>query len=56
MFEHIPHTQLPLILSEINRVLRPDGVLRILTPDLERVARAYVEKDEDFFMMAMDED
>lgn len=56
VFEHIPHTKLPLIISEINRVLRKDGVLRILTPDLAKTARAYVEKDHDFFEKACQED
>lgn len=56
VFEHIPHTRLPLVLSEINRVLRPDGILRILTPDLALVAKAYVDKDEEFFRKAKEED
>lgn len=56
VFEHIPHTRLPIIISEINRVLRPGGLLRILTPDLEVVTKAYVEKDEAFFREALDED
>lgn len=56
VFEHIPHVQLPLILSEINRVLVPGGILRILTPNLERICKAYVEKDNDFFNQALEED
>jgi len=56
MFEHIPHYRLPLVLSEINRILKPNGLLRILTPDLERICRAYVEKDKDFFQKAKSED
>lgn len=56
MFEHIPHYRLPLVLSEINRILEPNGLLRILTPDLERICRAYVEKDEEFFRKAKAED
>ena len=56
VFEHIPHTRLPIVLSEINRVLRPGGILRLLTPDLAVVAKAYVAKDEDFFRRAKDED
>ena len=56
VFEHIPHVLLPSVLSEINRVLMEGGVLRILTPDLEKVARAYVEKDKEFFREARDED
>ncbi len=56
VFEHIPHTRLPLVISEINRVLRPNGILRILTPDLAKVTKAYVEKDESFFKEALEED
>jgi SAM-dependent methyltransferase len=56
VFEHIPHTRLPTILSEINRILRPGGILRLLTPDLAVVAKAYVEKDENFFRQAKEED
>ena len=56
VFEHIPHTRLPIVLSEINRVLRPDGILRLLTPDLAVVAKAYVDKDADFFRHAKEED
>lgn len=57
VFEHIPHTRLPIVIAEINRVLKPNGILRILTPDLEAIARAYVNKDEDFFHQVLkDED
>lgn len=33
-------------LSECRRILKPDGVMRLLTPDLERFARAYLEDPE----------
>ena len=56
VFEHIPHLRLPIVISEINRVLKPGGLLRILTPDLERIAKAYVNKDDNFFSQAKDED
>ncbi|MCJ7471359.1 MAG: methyltransferase domain-containing protein, partial [Actinobacteria bacterium] len=49
VFEHIPHYRLPVILSEINRILEPGGVFRILTPDLELLCNKYVEKDINFF-------
>lgn len=49
MVEHIPHTKLENILIEFNRVLVKDGILRILTPDLKKIAKAYVDKDEQFF-------
>ncbi len=56
VFEHIPHYKLPIVLSEINRVLEPGGILRILTPDLEKLAKSYVAKDEEFFREAKLED
>lgn len=56
VFEHIPHIKLPLVLSEINRVLAPNGLLRILTPDLGKIAKAYVEKNINFFKLAKEED
>jgi hypothetical protein len=56
VFEHIPHYKLPLVLSEINRILVPGGVLRILTPDLEVVCKAYTSKNKLFFRKAKLED
>ena len=56
MFEHIPHVRLESILLEFNRILATRGVVRILVPDMERLARAYVEKDAVFFKKAKDED
>jgi hypothetical protein len=56
MFEHIPHVKLESILIEFNRVLEKDGILRILTPDLKNIAKAYVESDEEFFKRIRRED
>jgi hypothetical protein len=56
MFEHIPHVKLEEILLEFNRVLSKDGILRILTPDLKKVAKAYINEDKDFFNEAKLED
>lgn len=56
MVEHIPHVKLESILIEFNRVLEEDGILRILTPDLKKIAKAYVERDEGFFKKAREED
>lgn len=47
--EHIPHVELPSVLSEFHRVLEKDGILRILVPDMLRLAKAYVENDVAFF-------
>lgn len=46
VFEHIPHYKLERVLVEFNRVLEKDGIVRILTPNLYLIAKAYVEKDE----------
>lgn len=56
VFEHIPHIRLPIILAEINRILKKGGILRILTPDLEKICNAYVKKDFKFFKKARAED
>jgi len=56
MFEHIPHYKLPHALLEINRILETGGVLRILTPDLKKVTKAYVNQDNEFFQRALEED
>jgi SAM-dependent methyltransferase len=56
MLEHIPHTKLESILLEFNRVLSPGGVLRILVPDLRKIAQAYVDQDAEFFKRAQEED
>ena len=56
MFEHIPHTRLERILIEFNRVLKSDGILRILTPDLKKAATAYVNEDSAWFDKARSED
>jgi len=56
MFEHIPHNRLEAILLEFNRVLENNGILRILTPDLKKIATAYVNNDKDFFEKVLSED
>lgn len=42
VLEHIDRDQVPAFLAESRRVLRPGGVLRIVTPDLEWIARDYL--------------
>jgi len=56
MFEHIPHTKLEDIVLEFNRLLEKNGILRILTPDLKEISKAYVEKNKFFFQKAKEED
>ena len=54
--EHIPHIQIQNVLSEINRIMKKDATIRILVPNLEEIAKAYVKKDKNFFKKALDED
>ena len=55
LVEHIPHYKLEECFVEFNRVLEKDGVIRILTPDLYRIAKAYVEKDDKFLKKLREE-
>ncbi len=54
--EHIPHLQIQRVLSEINRVMKKNATIRILVPNLKKIAKAYVKKDKKFFKKAIDED
>jgi len=56
VLEHIPHLKIQKVLAEINRVLKKNGTLRILVPDMEKFANAYVKKDKKFFIKAKQED
>lgn len=56
VFEHIPHYKLESVLVEFNRVLEKNGTVRILTPDLYVIAKAYVEKDEEILKKLISED
>lgn len=56
VFEHIPHSRLECVLRELWRVMREGGVLRILTPDLRKIATAYANRDANFFEQALGED
>lgn len=40
--EHIPLQNLNFVLSECFRVLKPEGVIRIVVPDLENIVREYI--------------
>ena len=41
--EHIPKDQLEIFLSDCLRVLKPKGVIRLITPDLEFLAQEYLQ-------------
>jgi SAM-dependent methyltransferase len=41
--EHIDREQAPVFLAECRRVLKPGGTIRIVFPDLEQLATAYLD-------------
>jgi SAM-dependent methyltransferase len=45
MLEHFTRDDAVRLLAECHRVLRPGGLIRLIVPDLEVVARAYLEGD-----------
>jgi predicted SAM-dependent methyltransferase len=44
LLEHLSQDQARSLLQEIKRVLKKDGIIRIVVPDLEAIARIYLEK------------
>jgi predicted SAM-dependent methyltransferase len=46
--EHILPEKQPLVFSELFRILKPGGVVRIVVPDISRAVQAYVNKDSSF--------
>ncbi len=40
--EHFPHSQVPEVLAEWLRVLKPGGLIQIAVPDFEKIAENYV--------------
>jgi predicted SAM-dependent methyltransferase len=43
LLEHLPKRRAPLFLRECYRVLKPGGILRVVVPDLEQIARLYLQ-------------
>ena len=56
VIEHIPNYKFEKVLLEFNRVLKKDGIVRILSPDLFLLAKSYVEKDQTFYKKLLEED
>ncbi|MFA6362435.1 methyltransferase domain-containing protein [Methanoregula sp.] len=56
MFEHISSMKIEQTICEINRVMKNNGILRILTPDLKKLATAYVNNDAQTMQKFIDED
>ena len=50
MVEHIDYPdQVHQLSIEIRRILKPGGALRLVVPGIERIIRAYVADDKEFF-------
>lgn len=56
MLEHIPHFKIDAVFKECNRVLKMGGAIRLVCPNLEVFAKAYVNRDADIFAKVCDED
>ena len=50
----VPYDQLVPVLSELRRVLKPGGVLRLVLPDLIKSMRAYERGDRSYFLVPDD--
>lgn len=46
-FEHISIIQAKSVLQEVHRILQPNGVLRIVVPDLENICKEYLKNLEE---------
>jgi len=47
--EHIPQTLALAWFKDMRRLLKPDGLIRVSTPDLEKYIRGYLDPEELFF-------
>jgi predicted SAM-dependent methyltransferase len=43
VLEHLPRGEARLFLHECHRLLRPKGLIRVVVPDLEQIARQYLK-------------
>lgn len=50
VFEHISIFKTPIVFSEIYRVLKAEGVFRLILPDAEKSIREYVNRKSDFLL------
>lgn len=49
MIEHLPLADGIAWLREMRRLLKPEGVLRVTTPDLERYVTGYLDPEQKFY-------
>jgi hypothetical protein len=50
-FEHfLPHTQIPFIVQQVKRVLRPGGIWRFDFPDIKQTVLQYYDDDPELCM------
>ena len=49
MFEYLYPATLELLIKDVYRVLKPNGIVRIGTVDLLQITRFYIQRDKDFF-------
>lgn len=50
--EHIPQFRIEKTFYEFNRILKRNGTIRILVPDLESSAKAYIKRNKKFFQFS----
>ena len=53
--QDLPYPDITPALCELRRVLRPDGVLRLALPDLDRSIQAYLRGDARYFYIPDDD-
>lgn len=51
----VPYPEMVPVLQELRRVLKPNGVLRVSLPDLDKGIQAYLQNDRDYFLIPDDE-
>ena len=49
VIEHLRYDEAGYFLSECYRIMKLGGAIRIITPDLKKFVRAYIENDKQFF-------
>lgn len=42
LLEHFPRRYAPIFMQECYRVLKPEGIIRVVVPDLEQIVRCYL--------------